>query len=74
MKSIKSSNKKLTRGDKISDMYKLTKNEYKHLLDNAGTATKGIEDIINEEGIVYAVAHTDINENSYEVMFHARKS
>ena len=55
-------------------MYKLTKNEYKHLLDNAGTATKGIEDIINEEGIVCAVAHTDINENSYEVMFHARKS
>ena len=55
-------------------MYKLTKNEYKHLPDNAGTATKGIEDIINEEGIVYAVAHADINQNNHEVMFHARKS
>ena len=74
MKLIKPSNEKLTRGDKISDMYKLTKNEYKHLLDNAGTATKGIEDIINEEGIVYAVAHADINQNNHEVRFHARKS
>ena len=42
-----------------SNMYKLTKNEYKHLLDNAVTrtckkATKGIEGIINKEGIKYA--------------------
>ena len=40
-------------------MYKLTKDEYNHLLDNAVTATykiatKGIEDIINKEGIKYA--------------------
>ena len=40
-------------------MYKLTKDEYNHLLDNAVTATykkatKIIEDIINKEGIKYA--------------------
>ena len=45
-------------------MYKLTKVEYNHLLDNAVTAkykraTKGIEDIINKEGITYAKG-TDI--------------
>ena len=39
-------------------MYKLTKDEYNNLLDNAVTATykkatKGIEDIINKEGIKY---------------------
>ena len=48
----------LTPADKTWNMYKLTKNEYKHLLDNAATttykkATKGIEDIINKEGIKY---------------------
>ena len=40
-------------------MYKLTKDEYNHLLDNAVTATykkatKGIKDIINKEDIKYA--------------------
>ena len=39
-------------------MYKLTKVEYNHLLDNAVTATykratEGIEDIINKEGMKY---------------------
>ena len=45
-------------------MYKLTKVEYNHLLDNAVTAkykrsTKAIQDIINKEGIKYA-KRTDI--------------
>ena len=40
-------------------MYKLTKDEYNHLLDNAVTATykkatKGIEDVINKESIKFA--------------------
>ena len=40
-------------------MYKLTKYEYSHFLDNAvpatyKKATKGIEDIINKEDIKYA--------------------
>ena len=40
-------------------MYKLTKGEYSHLLDNAVTATykkatEGIKDIINRKGIKYA--------------------
>ena len=44
---------------KTSNMYKLTKDEYNHLLDNAVTATykratEGIKDIINKEGIRYA--------------------
>ena len=52
------SNKTLTPADKISNMYKLTKDEYNHLLDNAVTATykkamKGIKDIIDEEGIKF---------------------
>ena len=45
--------------DKTSNMYKLTKDEYNHFLDNAVTATykkamKGIKDIINKDGIMYA--------------------
>ena len=56
LKTIKSSNKTLTPADKTSNMYKLTKDENNHLLDNAVTTTfkkamKGIEDIINKEGI-----------------------
>ena len=40
-------------------MYKLTKDDNNHLLDNAvittyKKATKGIEDIVNKEGIKYA--------------------
>ena len=40
-------------------MYKLTKDEYSHLLDNAVTATykkatEGNKDIINRKGIKYA--------------------
>ena len=59
LKTIKSSSKTLTSVDKTSNIYKLTKDEYSHLLDNAVTATykkamKGIEDIINKEGIQYA--------------------
>ena len=59
LKTIKSSNKTLMPADETSNMYKLTKDEYNHLLDNAVTATykkatKGIEDIINKEGIKYA--------------------
>ena len=55
-KATKSSNKTLTSAGKTLNMYKLTKDEYNHLLDNGVTATykkatKGIEDIINEEGI-----------------------
>ena len=39
--------------DKTSNMHKLTKDEYNHLLDNAVTATykrvtEGIKDIINK--------------------------
>ena len=49
LKTIKSSNKTLTPADKTSNMYKLTKDEYNDLLDNAVTtykkAKKGIEDI-----------------------------
>ena len=37
-KTIKSSNKTLTTADKTSNMYKLTKDEYNHFLDNAVTA------------------------------------
>ena len=53
------SNKALTPADKISNMYKLTKDEYSHILDNAVIATykkamKGIEDIIDREGIKFA--------------------
>ena len=45
--------------DKTSNMYKLTKDDYNHLLDNVVSATykkvtKGIEDIINKEGIKYS--------------------
>ena len=45
--------KTLTPADKTSNMYKLTKDEYNHFLDNAVTATykkatKRIEDIINK--------------------------
>ena len=60
LKAIKSSNKTLTPADQISNMYKLTRNEYNHLLEHAvPTATykkemKGIKDIINKEGIKYA--------------------
>ena len=59
LKTIKLSNKTLTPAGKTLNMYKLTKDEYNHLLDNAVTATykkarKGIEDIINKEGIKYA--------------------
>ena len=59
LKTIKSSNKALTPADKTSNMFKLTKDVCNHLLDNAVTATykkatKGIEDIINKEGIKYA--------------------
>ena len=55
-KATKSSNKTLTSADKTLNMYKLTKDEYNHLLDNGVTATykkatKGIEDITNEEEI-----------------------
>ena len=55
-KATKSSNKTLTSAGKTLNMYKLTKDEYNHLLDNGVTATykkatKGIEDITNEEGI-----------------------
>ena len=55
LKTIKS----LTPADKTSNMYKLTKDECSHLLDKAVSATykkatKGIEDIINKEGIKYA--------------------
>ena len=39
LKTIKSSNKTLTPADKTSNMYKLTKDEYNHLLENAVTAT-----------------------------------
>ena len=58
LKTIKSSNKTLTPVDKISKMHKLTTDEYYPLLDNAVTATykkatKGIEYIINKEGIKY---------------------
>ena len=58
MKTIKSAKETLTPADKTLNMYKLTKDEYNHLLDNAVTATykkatKGIEDIINKEGIKY---------------------
>ena len=47
LKTTKSSNKTLTPTDKTSNMYKLTKDEYNHLLDNVVTttykkATKGI--------------------------------
>ena len=51
LKAIKSSNKTLTPADQISNMYKLTRNEYNHLLEHAvPTATykkemKGIKDI-----------------------------
>ena len=58
-KTIKPSNKTLTPADKTSNMYKLTKDKYNHLLENAVTATykkvtNEIEDIINKEGIKYA--------------------
>ena len=58
LKTIKSSNKMLTSADKTSNMYKLTKDGYNHLLNNAVSTTykkvtKGIEDIINKEGIKY---------------------
>ena len=57
MKTIELSKEALTLADKPLNMYKLTKDEYN--LDNAVTAiykkaTKGIEDIINKEGIKYA--------------------
>ena len=39
LRTIKSSNKTLTPADKTSNMYKLTKDEYNHLLDNAIIAT-----------------------------------
>ena len=49
----------ITPAEKTPNMYKLTKDEYNHLLDIAVTviykkATKGIVDNINEEGIKYA--------------------
>ena len=55
-KTTKSPNKTLTSAEKTLDMYKLTKDEYNHLLDNGVTATykkatKRIEGSINEEGI-----------------------
>ena len=58
LKTIKSSNKTLMPPDKTSNMYKLTKDEYNDLLDNAVTATykratERIEDIINKEGMKY---------------------
>ena len=56
--AIKSTNKMFTAADKTSNMYKLTKDEYNHLLNNAVTATcknatTGIEHITNKEGIKY---------------------
>ena len=42
LKTIESSNKTLTPADKTSNMYKLTKDEYNHLLDNSVTATSRI--------------------------------
>ena len=58
VKAVKSSNIRLTSAGKTLNMYKLTKDEYHHFLDKAVTptyqkATKGIEDIINKEGIRY---------------------
>ena len=59
LKTIKSSSKMFTPADKTSNMYRLTKDEYIHLLDNAVSATykkatKGIENIINTEDKKYA--------------------
>ena len=58
MKTIKSSNKSLTPAGKTSNMYKLTKDDYNHLLDNAVTATykratEAIKDVRNKKGIKY---------------------
>ena len=49
----------VTPADKISNMYKLTKDECNHLVGNAVTATykkatKGIKDIINKKDMKYA--------------------
>ena len=59
VKARKSSNKTLALADKTSNVYKLTKDQYNHLLGNAVTATykkatKGIKDIINKEGIKHS--------------------
>ena len=56
---ILQSNKTLKPADKTSNMCKLAKDDYNHLVHNAVTATykktkKTIEDIINKEGIKYA--------------------
>ena len=54
LKKIKSSNKTLMPAGQTSNMYKLTKHKYNHLLNSAVTrtykkATKGIEDIKNKQ-------------------------
>ena len=59
LKKVRSSKKTLTFADKTSNMYRLDKEEYRHLLQNAVTTTykksnKETERRINCEGIKYA--------------------
>ena len=59
MKQVQTSKKTLTPADKISDMYRLNKNDYRNLLRNAITITykeanKSIGTKINKEGIKFA--------------------
>ena len=59
LRKVRSSKKTLTFADKTSNMYRLEKEEYRHLLQNAVTTTykksnKETERRINCEGIKYA--------------------